>query len=258
VWRQAHPFAYHVIPLHLIREVLNQGALLSKKQREERGILVSRPTTAAVDILLGFADVIHWYIPNRNTSITDLPILGAQLAAGPTEAFPHAVLRAPIATLTNSAHYVCRWNIAVSRPGVSSLNVKGGNWARGTRASRILEVWKGFRDEAPEPARARGRWIEGFEVPLLTPEMLATHRRIPESCPELLVPKCVTLEPPMSFVAFSDRDKDFIEGMGALPVPVERAVFDGYSASEATYASIRSYFNGERSSLAFDAVRRRS
>jgi len=264
-WQDRYPFAYHVFPLHLARDISEGRALLSKKQRAASGKALARPTTAAVDAALGFDDVVHFYLPKAGTLISDLPILRTQLQPALEPPFPHAVFRIPT-TFLRKRFFVCCWNIAVSRPQSNAAGVKGGNWARGTSAERIAGVWDAFREERPDVAQARGYWFDGKRVPLLSADQVETNRallRLPKGGPELLVESRVVLEPPISVVTFCDHDQKLLErsGISKSGIVIHRERFPGYGdhldATAATYTRIERYLAGDRTvALDFDRVRR--
>jgi hypothetical protein len=263
-WQDDYPFAYHVFPLHLARDIWRAGALLSKKERGACGSHVARPTTAAVDEALGFDDVVHLYLPKRGTPITALPILDAQLRPSQVPPFPHAVLRVPTHALGPDA-LLCCWNIAVSRPKSAAAGVKGGNWARGTPAARIAGVWDAFRGEEPEFERARGRWVVARKVPVLLATDVPSHRGLlqrPRGGPELLIRDRLPVRSPMSVIVFGERDRGLLERPGPAPggIQIEVRRFPGYGAEAAStveaYARIERHLQGEQvGDLDFDRVR---
>lgn len=261
-WQEKYPFAYHVFPLHLARSIWGEGALLSKRERASRGWNNSRPTTANVDEALGFDDVVHFYLPKAGAPVTALPILATQMAKAVEPPFPHAVIRAPTSALSGE-FYVCCWNIAVSRPKSTAAGVKGGNWARGTAARRIAEVWDKFKGEKPDTKQARGHWVGDKKVPVLRGRDVQEHVALlglPKGGPELLIPWRAEIRAPMSMIVFGERDERILKELEpSVGVVVQRCEFAGYAgAPEAMYIAIERYLNGENElPLDFDRVRRR-
>src|SRR5262245_22496013 len=142
-------YAYHVVPLHVLKLVGKEGALLSKARHQE-GARVRRGTTAGVDEALGFSDYVHFYLPRRTAeSFSGLPILETQIGKSVVPPFPHAVIVVDTQALSDEECTVCNFNIAVSRPAYG--NVQGGNHARGTNPALILKHWQGFRASNPSP-----------------------------------------------------------------------------------------------------------
>jgi hypothetical protein len=262
---EKYPYAYHVFPLHAARGIWKTSSLLSKTARRQAGMLHARPSTAGIDSLLGFSDVVHLYVPPRARSISELPILRAQLGPANVAPFPHAAIKVDTRRLLDDDCLICCWNIAVSRPQVPTREVKPGNWARGTRAERIREVWRWFRETAPDVSAARGRWVDGFEVPLiLGKEVVATFRALgsdQRAMPELLLKSPFNLEAPTELCVFSDDDERCLQRLGAAAggIPVARESFPGYSgAPRATYDAIAAYFEADGDGapeFVFDAVR---
>jgi hypothetical protein len=246
-----HPYAYHVFPVHAAKSIWGSGSLLSKRDSP-----LQRRTTVDVDRVLGFEQYVHFYLPRAGATVASLPILETQLKqSGKSDPCPHAVLRVRTDSLHDADCTVCCWNIAVSRPGVPSRDVKGGNWTRGTSAYRILEVWEFFKEEKPERVRARGFWRRPFNVPVLEGGDLRRNLdllgRARKGCAELLLHSPVALTESMDVIVFSHGDETllnslFIQMPGRLRVTkVPFAGYDGptefqtkvvsrYFASDAT------------------------
>lgn len=165
------PLAYHVFPLSAARGIWAASALRAKAHLGEDGR--ARRTTRAIDEALGFADFVHLYLPRAGARFEDLPILGAQLGAAGKPAVPHAAIVIDTRALADEDCTLCNWNVAVGRPGVPGV-CKGGNWARGTNAARVAEVWAAFRATSPSLRRARGFWL-GPKVPIVPGDRIAEH-----------------------------------------------------------------------------------
>jgi hypothetical protein len=256
----AFPLAYHVLPLHALKGIARESALLGKAGR-----VFSRPTTSTIDRTLGFGDVVHLYLATSTKSIIDLPILRAQLGPSSKSPFPHLALEMVTSGLDDDEVRVCNWNLAVSRPAVPGL-CRGGNWTRGTNAGHIAEVWSAFRAGQPDPKRARGFFNDDQLVPTLTgpqvrsnPALLhAQHGRTPE----LLLRPPVLLERFSRLIAFSSADAEFARTCGADSLPLALETFPGYSSAlvpEALRSQIVSFFDSDAEELGralpFDSVR---
>lgn len=264
-WKKAYPVAYHVFPLHAARDIFKAGALRSKARLADRRGRAVRSTTSAVDEVLGFSDVVHLYLQRTAECFSELPILAAQLQPSSTPPFPHAVLALPTGSVSDEC-LICCWSIAVSQPQtvVNGVNVKGGNWARGTSPERIAEVWAAFRQQRPPLERARGYWVDPMKVPVLSAVQLdkcVELSRTSARGPELLIPREVALGPSMTFFAFCEEDERLLR-LAGLPanIALKRRVFPDYGganvASKATYESIQRYILGEEVVVTgFDTVR---
>jgi hypothetical protein len=148
--------------------------------------------------------------------------------------FPHGIIEVESAGLDDSECVICNWNLAVSRPAVAGV-VRGGNWARGTKPTRIREVWDAFRQTAPSVDRARGYFNPGRAVPTLEREQIRPNlrllRRAPRGIPELLLHSEVSLSRVSRVIAFSNADADLIAAAAAPDVRLEVAAFPGYDGS---------------------------
>jgi hypothetical protein len=173
-----------VFPLHAARGIWANG-LLSKAAVAAEGLRLRRNTTHAVDTLLGFGGLIHFYLPKHSSvDVSTLPILHAQMGDAPSPPFPHAVLVVDTCTLNDVECVVCNFNIAVSRPAYEG--VRGGNHARGTDPSLILSHWEGFCRSNPDDERRRcGEWNEPMRVPTLRgPQITARAARVGYNAPK--------------------------------------------------------------------------
>lgn len=237
----AYPYAYHAFPLHAARSIWRSGELLSKAQSPIR-----RASTGNVDQLLGFADYVHLYLPRRDTRAQDLPIVRTQLKPSKVPPFPHAVLRLDTTELSDEQCTICCWNIAVSRPKAGGL--RGGNWTRGTRGSRIRDHWRTFRAESPVLKRARGYWHAPFEVPVLKGQEIANNLSLLKTarCPELLLRSPLSLGDGMDLLVFSVRDRELLEILEDGPdLEVSLLSFSDYEGPPKHVArSIADHFRG--------------
>jgi len=253
-WKKAYPVAHHVFPLHAARDIFKVGALRSKTQLGDRRDRAMRPTTGAVDQALGFSDFVHLYLRKTAEGHANLPILDAQLRPASSPPFPHAVLSLPMGAVSDEC-FVCCWNIAVSRPKtvVNGVDVKGGNWARGTSPARIAEVWAAFRQSKPSLERARGYWVDPMKVPALHAQKVDENLKLlgaPAGGPELLIPREVALGPWLTFFVFSEEDERLLRLAGLPPnIELKRREFPGYEGanvpSKASYEIIERYIRGE-------------
>lgn len=264
-WKEAYPVAHHVFPLHAAKDIFKAGALRSKARLADRRARAVRPTTSAVDEVLGFSDVVHLYLRRTPEAFSDLPILRAQMRPASPPPFPHAVLSLPMGAVADEC-YVCCWNIAVSRPQtvIRGEKVKGGNWTRGTAPTRIAEVWAAFREGSPSMERARGYWVDPMKVPVLQAQQLDANLKLlgaPAGGPELLIPGEVALGRWMTFFVFCEEDERLLR-LAGLPadIALKRRVFPDYGGanvpSKATYEAIERYIHGDDVVVGgFDTVR---
>lgn len=148
--------AVHVLPLHALKGVWSRQALLGKAQASQQSAVL-RSTTREVDNELGFQDVVHFYLMGSGVAWNQVPILEAQIGSNIAPPFPHVALEGETDFLHDDECVLCLWNIAVSRPQIPG--VKGGNWTRGTRPSRIASVWRAFKEQTPD-CRACSRVLE--------------------------------------------------------------------------------------------------
>lgn len=231
------PWAYHVIPLHLMRRLLATGAILSKNALGEHQ---TRRTTTDVDRLLGFASFVHLYLPKLGAAPSSLPIVGAQLAPSTTAPFPHVVLRLDTRKLDDADVGVCNWNIAVSAPKTKGGH-RGGNWTRGTNPTTIAANWDKLRAEKPDVERARGFFHEGIKVPLLLGPQIASNLGLirKQRNPELLVKNEVPLALFDKVITFSKHDRKSLSQLADLTTPIEEATFDGYTGADDAAVSLR-------------------
>lgn len=246
------------MPLPFWRDVVAAGEL-----RPKTALSVARPTTERIDRALGFDRFVHLYLVQGEHRIPDLPILGAQLKPSVKPSFPHVALELQTDALRDDECVICNWNLAVSRPGVPGV-AKGGNWTRGTRPERILEVWDALREIDPSPQKARGFFGEG-RVPTLRGtqirENLSLLRRAPcRGMPELMLEGPVPLSRFSRLIVFSEEDRGQIEAAGLKALPILRAEFPGYvggAAPEDLRARIAGHFAGEGSieGWDFDSIR---
>jgi hypothetical protein len=255
-----YPYAYHVLPLHLWRSIVEAGALISKAQQPS-----SRPTTAAVDQALGFEDVVHLYLVKSSGSVPELPILQAQLRESEIPPFPHVVLELETEALEDNDCILCNWNLAVSRPSVPGV-CKGGNWTRGTDPEKIRATWAAFRALRPKAVQARGYFKEKWAVPVLTGLSIKRNvqmlKTAPRGMPELMLPGRVPLDYFRRVLTFAPEDAALLDGVSPRPVQVESAVFPGYRTdlvSGETRAAIHAVLAGDlgadSAALDFDRIR---
>lgn len=264
---QRFPRAVHVTPLHALASIAEAGELKSKTQITnllgKRADM--RQTTAEVDTALGLSDFVHLYLLPAGRSWTGLPILNAQLQRAAQPPFPHVAVVFDTAELLSHDLLLCLWNAAISRPKIDG-KVKGGNWARGTKAASIAAHWAAFKETSPDLKKARGEWRPGIALPVLdvaTAEsrsfLLATAAG---GMPELLVRSRVRLEVAKCIVAFSDEDSTVVRQLKS-PLPrIEVKTFPGYESDHAEAVATRSliaaYFNGgPYPRVNFDVVRSR-
>ena len=256
----AFPLAYHVLPLHALKGIARERALLGKAGR-----VFSRPTTSTIDRSLGFGDVVHLYLATSAKSLTDLPILRAQLGPSSRPSFPHLALEMVTSGLDDDEVRVCNWNLAVSRPAVPGL-CRGGNWTRGTDADRIAEVWSAFQDGHPDAKRARGFFNDDQLVPTLTGPQVRSNPALLHArrgrTPELLLRPPVLLERFSRLIAFSPADAELARTYGADSLPVSLETFPCYSTASvpaALRSQIVSFFDSDAAELGralrFDSVR---
>jgi len=226
-------YAYHVVPLHALKQIGKRRCLLSKSQQQESTRL-RRSTTAGVDKSLGFGDYVHFYLPRRTVvEFSDLPILVAQLGESVVAPFPHAVIVVDTQDLNDEKCTVCNFNIAVSRPGYDK--VKGGNHARGADPTTILRHWHGFRASNPPAERMRRSfWHDGLAVPVLAGTQITDRPRsvgFRTDMPELLIHSCYNLRSSDALYLFSNFD---LASLRRMPDAPEARV--GCSESSAWYA----------------------
>jgi hypothetical protein len=263
-------YAYHVIPLHILKLVGKEGGLLSKARHQE-GAKVRRCTTAGVDEALGFSDYVHLYLPRRTTvSFSGLPILDTQLGESIVPPFPHAVVVVPTEALSDEECTVCNFNIAVSRPAYGE--VRGGNHARGTDPTLVLQHWQGFRASNPSLDRMRRSfWHDGLAVPVLAGKQITDSPRsvgFGSDMPELLLRSRYNLRPSDTLYLFSDFDLASVRKLVDAPKHqvAEASPFEWYAAQDRVGAEMRrrieDYFEEPDSScpddLNFDRLRPRS
>lgn len=249
-----------MVPLPFWRDVVASGSLLPKARLE-----TARPTTEQIDRALGFDGFVHLYLAQGPHRIPDLPILSAQLQPARKPPFPHVVLELHTAGVEDAECQICNWNLAVSRPGVPGV-AKGGNWTRGTKPSRILEVWDALRATNPSPSKAKG-YFGDARIPTLQGEQirenLALLNKAPRKMPELLLSGAVPLSRFARLIAFSATDRRQVAEAGLEVLPIELNTVEGYgndSVPRSLRRRIEAYFSGEDTPTGwdFDAVRPRS
>jgi hypothetical protein len=199
----------HVLPLHALRSVWQERALLGKTHLAGRATSALRATTSRTDLALGLADYVHFYLLRNGSRWDGLPILATQLLAGREPPFPHVALEMSTERLKDDDCALCLWNIAVSRPAVPG-KCRGGNWTRGTDSSRVLSIWRAFRATQPPTDRARGYWNDPILVPTLRGSQIADQSRLfsraSSGVPELLLQSPVTVDEQITVWAFSEDD----------------------------------------------------
>jgi hypothetical protein len=258
------PFAYHVLPIFAVYGVWADRALKSKANLPTH---VSRPTTAHIDGAMGFSNYVHCYLA-RDTTFEKFPILAAQLGPSPVPPFPHVLLQIPTTTLLTEQAIVCNWTIAISRPNIPGV-VQGGNWSRGTRSERIVEIWQAFRASAPSLQQARGLWYDEYQLPVLRGSAIRMHldlimQRARGNMPELLLPTRVDLPPGTRIHVFSQNAFDILAASTIPPqVSLVQSTFPGYAPEQVddqTWTSLRhAILDNKTPSMrfVFDAIRKR-
>lgn len=199
--------------------------------RPKAALPLAQSTTHRIDRALGFDRIVRFYLVQGEHRILDLPILGAQLTASVKPPFPHVVLELRTESLEDDECVICNWNLAVSRPGVPGV-AKGGNWTRGIRPERILELWEALRAIDPPPRKARGFFGEG-RVPTLRGAQIRQNlpllKKAPSGrMPELMLPGDVPLDRFARLIVFSDDDHVQLQAAGLEALPTHRAEFPGY------------------------------
>lgn len=168
------PFAFHVIPLHLVKPIWESKTLLSKADFQEAGHNIQRTTTAEKDRLLGFDRFVHFYLPKcRNIEFSALPILETQLKQKAAEAIPHVALEVSSSEFRDRDCTICNFNIALSKPKYEG-GLGYGMHNRNASAESVLRHWRGFR--ASNPSRQslrRSFWHDGLEVPVIAGSRIA-------------------------------------------------------------------------------------
>ena len=76
---EEYPRALHVLPLHALKSVLEDRALLAKSVLLNSRRLAARATTSRTDIELGLREYVHFYLCRRSTQWADVPIIEAQM-----------------------------------------------------------------------------------------------------------------------------------------------------------------------------------
>jgi len=240
-----------MLPLHALKGVLEERALLAKRDLIRRPTAAVRATTSLTDAALGLSDYVHFYLLGQGSPWECVPILATQLLNGREAPFPHVALEMPTSSLEDADCTLCHWNIAVSRPGVPGA-CQGGNWTRGTNPKRILEVWRAFRRAGPNEEKARGYWNDPIQVPTLRGSQIAQGlRRLGRAAsgiPELLLHAPVRVDDRFTLWAFSDDDMNAVATLQSAwhGIRVRRCVMDGYESQAADTqiwrARIDSYF----------------
>jgi hypothetical protein len=239
------PRAVHVLPLQALRGILEERALLAKKDLVRRVTAAVRATTSLTDAALGLSDYVHFYLLGDGASWESVPILATQLLPGREAPFPHVALETPTSSLEDDDCTLCLWNIAVSRPGVPGV-CQGGNWTRGTNPNRIAEVWRAFRNSTPTPERARGYWNDPIQVPTLRGSQiergLCLLGRAASGMPELLLRAPVQVDGRFTLWVFSDDDMASVTALQhALGgVQVRHYAMRGYESTDLTTRTWRS------------------
>jgi hypothetical protein len=256
IFSEQFPRALHVLPLHALRSVLQDGALLAKAELMHRGGAAVRVTTSRTDAELGLCEYVHFYLCGRSREWEDVPLLGAQLLGSGSAPFPHLALEMATRELADAECTLCLWNAAVSRPAVEGYCL-GGNWTRGTAPSRIIEVWQRFRETNPDVRRARGHWNDPVQLPTVRGDQircaLPLLRLAPRQMPELLLRSRVAIRNRFTLWVFSKEDLQVVHFLDALlelsALDVRIQPMPGYEfQSEPTRvwrAAIAAYFSGQ-------------
>ena len=243
-----------MLPLHALRGILGDRALLAKRDLVRRATAAVRATTSLTDAALGLSDYVHLYLLGEDSPWESIPILATQLLNGREAPFPHVVLETTTSSLNDDVCTLCLWNIAVSRPGVPGV-CQGGNWTRGTNPNRILEVWRAFHRMEPDVERARGYWNEPIQVPTLRGNQIVQGLRLlsraASGIPELLLRAPVSIDDGFTLWVFSDDDMSAVttlqHALGG--VRVRRHLMDGYESRASNTrlwrSRIDSYFAGQ-------------
>jgi hypothetical protein len=215
------PRAVHVLPLHALRGVLEDRALLAKSELLCRTTAAVRSTTSQTDAALGLSDYVHLYLLKENSRWEKIPILATQLLKGVGAPFPHVGIETGTAPFADDDCTLCLWNAAVSRPRVSG-HCQGGNWTRGTDSARILQVWRSFREQRPNARVARGYWNHPIQIPTLHGDQikleLSLLSRASGGMPELLLRSPVRIDNRLKLWVFSRED---MEALRALREPLQ-------------------------------------
>jgi len=257
-----YPVAFHIVPLHLLKGVFAYGALLAKSSAR-----AGRPTTEQIDSALGFHGFVHFYMLSAASRIPEMPILRAQLSPSAAPPFPHAALELSTHQLMDEESLICNWNLAVSRP--ASPRFKGGNWTRGTKASRVVEGWSAFRSTNPTLLKARGFFSGDYLVPTLTGDQIALNlrclRSAPGRIPELLLRSPVQVTRCSRLLVFSRLDYETVSQLRDLSLPLVEEDFPGYRpelVQRGLRSAIAAYYAASASTeppdFAFDAIRPRT
>jgi hypothetical protein len=252
------PRAVHILPLHAIRGVLEDGALLAKSEILRRKNAAVRTTTWRTDLALGICDYVHFYLSGPDHSWEKFPILEAQLLSGDGDPpFPHVGLEARTELFDDDDCTLCFWNAAVSRPAVQGY-CKGGNWTRGTDPAKILEIWRRFRAQEPNIRQRRGYWNDPIQLPTLRGDQIRYSLPLlglaPRRMPEMLLRSPVSLGRHFTLWVFSEEDTEALARLGGLlqhsGLLVRQHQITGYQSrcygTRVLRARISAYFTGER------------
>src|SRR5213592_4391612 len=93
------PRAVHVLPLHALKGILEERALLAKRHLVRRAKAAVRSTTSLADAVLGLSDYVHFYLLGQGSHWESVPILATQLLDGREAPFPHVVLETTTSSL---------------------------------------------------------------------------------------------------------------------------------------------------------------
>src|SRR5579859_7477286 len=83
------PRALHVLPLHALKGILEDGALHASSELHRRTTAAVRSTTSQTDAALGLSDYVHLYLLRPKSQWESIPILATQLLKGRGAPFPH-------------------------------------------------------------------------------------------------------------------------------------------------------------------------
>jgi hypothetical protein len=245
-----------VLPLHALRGILEDGALLAKRELLGRTTAAVRGTTSQTDAVLGLGNYVHLYLLRPGSQWEDIPILATQLLNGRGAPFPHVGLETGTGALDDDDCTLCLWNIAIGRPRVDGY-YQGGNWTRGTDPAKVLEVWRLFRDRRPDIQMARGYWNDPIQIPILCGDQIASAlsllRRAPRGMPELLLRSPVSIGDHFTLSVFSDDDMEALQTLGDLlqfsGVRIRMYSMEAYKCqspdTRAWRSRIQSYFAGK-------------
>jgi hypothetical protein len=209
---------------------------------------IRRPTTGDVDSVLGFEDVVHFYLPKGDTvEFGQLSILTTQLRESENPPFPHAVFVLDTLRLNDRQCMICNFNIAVSRPAYG--DVRGGTHSRGMNPADICRHWKGFRNDNPDRKRMRRcHWHNGFHVPLLVdgeitddPDAVGVGRKC---VAELLLTSPFVISSNVTLFVFSKSDLESVAELSDPPsVELDDTCHRWYAEPDRVQPDVRERIN---------------